>query len=106
MSIIVDKATLTTLVEQQHVLFDHSLSVGFWVAISIIVLLAFIYTLAYRDHRSASSTDSLSAGQFCVGALIGIVLTAAIWLVWRVDTYFEMRQFERAPETYVIKHLR
>ena len=97
MAINVDAATLTTLVAQQAVLFDHAITVSYWVAGIAIVFFLLTYWLGYAELKNAD---------VCVGSLVGIVFVVMVWVVWRVDTYFEVKQFERAPETYVIKRLR
>lgn len=106
MAVIVNDRMLTTLIDQQRVLFDHALNVGFWSTVIIVALLVISYLVAYRNHRSANSRDPVFAGQFCLAALLGIALTLVTWVIWRIDTHFEIKQFERAPATYVIKQLR
>jgi nitric oxide reductase large subunit len=122
MTIVVDKATVATLIAERAVLFEHQFHVQGITVFCLLVACLALFVWGYLDRSQRDHGDSTSplapallnvgialrgnGGTRMLFAVVGALLVVGIALgVW-TDTYFEQKQFERAPETYVIKHLR
>lgn len=101
MSLVVDKATLTTLIAERAALFEHDIHKQWLVVFWLCVVCLVIMVTGIMDHRKNRGGETrITTMPVC------IFIAVCMWVVLRVDTYFEQKQFERAPQTYVIKHLR
>jgi len=122
MSLVIDEATLNTLVAERTVLFEHQFHVFWWTVFWLLVVCVVVFVWGYLSRSHPTTGDSTSpmarallnvgivmtgnGGTRMLFAVVGAFMVVGIGMCIWADTYFEHRQFERAPQTYVIQRLR
>lgn len=96
---------LEILVKQQPIIFEHMKIQMLWVFWGFIffALLCLVW-IRYAVRNKILTREGARTFRSWVGWVLLCLIT--VWVFIRIEVYFGEREFERTPETYIIKSLR